>query len=66
MDETALPDDKRARLAVYRYWQSRPVHERMAEVTRLSLAAYGLEEADRPSLRECPWVVLPWPPPAES
>ena len=27
----------------YRYWQSRPVHERMAAVSELSTAAYALK-----------------------
>jgi hypothetical protein len=27
----------------YRYWQSRPVHERMAAVAELSLAMYGIK-----------------------
>ena len=28
----------------YRYWQSRPVHERMTAVAELTRAAYGLKE----------------------
>lgn len=31
----------------YRYWQSRPVHERMDAVAELTLAAYALKEATR-------------------
>jgi hypothetical protein len=31
----------------YRYWQSRPVHERMEAVAELSLAAYGLKDEPR-------------------
>ncbi len=27
-----------------RYWQSRPMHERMARVAELSLALYGLKD----------------------
>jgi hypothetical protein len=27
----------------YRYWQSRPVHERMLAVSELSLAAYAMK-----------------------
>ena len=30
----------------YRYWQSRPVHERMTAVAELSLAAYQMKEPD--------------------
>jgi hypothetical protein len=49
----------------YRYWQSRPVHERMDAVEELNLAAYamkGMESApdvsrlQRPVVRlSCPW-----------
>ena len=31
----------------YRYWQSRPVHERMSAVADLTLAAYALKETTR-------------------
>jgi len=31
----------------YRYWQSRPVHERMSAVAELTLAAYALKEPTR-------------------
>lgn len=36
----------------YRYWQSRPVHERMEEVSRLSSAMYAMksEGTDAPRL----------------
>jgi hypothetical protein len=36
----------------YRYWQSRPVHERMEEVSRLSSAMYATkgEGTDAPRL----------------
>ena len=27
----------------YRYWQSRPVHERMAAVSQITLAAYAMK-----------------------
>jgi hypothetical protein len=30
----------------YRYWQSRPVHERMSAVTELTVAAYKLKDPD--------------------
>ncbi len=49
----------------YRYWQSRPVHERMEAVEEMVLAAYALKgweiEPDvprrqRPFVRlQCPW-----------
>ena len=29
----------------YRYWQSRPVHERMTAVTEITLAAYAMKES---------------------
>ena len=37
----------------YRYWQSRPVHERMEAVAELTLAAYALKGAapDTPRLQ---------------
>jgi len=31
----------------YRYWQSRPVHERMSAVAELSLSAYAMNEPAR-------------------
>jgi hypothetical protein len=47
----------------YRYWQSRPVHERMAAVAELTLAAYELKgmAANAPRLQG-PLVRLqrPW------
>jgi hypothetical protein len=35
----------------YRYWQSRPVHERMEAVAEMTLAAYGLKGAAPDALR---------------
>jgi hypothetical protein len=29
----------------YRYWQSRPVHERMSAVAEITLAAYAMKES---------------------
>jgi len=48
MDETIGKDDgvsdpDEIEAQECRYWQSRPIHERMAEVSRLSSAAYGLK-----------------------
>jgi hypothetical protein len=31
----------------YRYWQNRPVHERMSAVADLTLAAYAMKEPTR-------------------
>ena len=31
----------------YRYWQSRPVHERMSAVAELTLSAYAMKEPAR-------------------
>lgn len=31
----------------YRYWQSRPVHERMSAVVELTLSAYAMKEPGR-------------------
>ena len=49
----------------YRYWRSRPVHERMDAVEEINLAAYGMKgmelEPDVPRLQRpfvslsCPW-----------
>jgi hypothetical protein len=48
----------------YRYWQSRPVHERMDAVEEINLTAYeikGLElQPDVPRLQR-PFVRLPCP-----
>ena len=46
----------------YRYWQSRPVHERMAAVSELTTAAYSLKgmAPDVPRLQG-PVVRLPRP-----
>jgi hypothetical protein len=46
----------------YRYWQSRPVYERMAAVAELTLAAYALKGAtpNVPRLQG-PLVCLPRP-----
>jgi hypothetical protein len=35
----------------YRYWQSRPVHERMEAVTQMTLAACALKGASPDALR---------------
>ena len=32
----------------YRYWQSRPVHERMNAVSEMTLAAYAMKGQDVP------------------
>jgi hypothetical protein len=40
-DSVSNLDEAEAR--EYRYWRSRPVHERMAEVSRLSSAMYGVK-----------------------
>ena len=37
----ADPDEVKAE--EYRYWQSRPVHERMEAVSELSLTMYGIK-----------------------
>jgi hypothetical protein len=46
MDETIRKDDAdldEVKAEEYRYWQSRPMHERMAAVSELSSAKYGLK-----------------------
>ena len=35
----------------YRYWQSRPVHERMSAVAELTLSAYAMKEPARDARR---------------
>jgi len=37
-------DPKAMKAEEYRYWQSRPVHERMSAVSELTLAAYAMKE----------------------
>ena len=47
----------------YRYWQSRPVHERMDAVEEITLATYamkGIDEPDVPRLQR-PLVCLQRP-----
>jgi hypothetical protein len=53
---------KEMKLDEYRYWQSRPVHERMDAVAELTLTAYALKgmAADVPRLQG-PLVRLPRP-----
>ncbi len=36
---------KEKKAAEYRYWQGRPVHERMAAVSEITRTAYSLKEA---------------------
>lgn len=51
----AMKDDE------YRYWQSRPAHERMAAVSELTTLAYSLKGmADVPRLQG-PLIRLPRP-----
>ncbi len=57
MDETtrkheSVSDSDEIKAEEYRYWQSRPVHERMAKVSELSSAKYGLKHdgSDAPRL----------------
>ena len=37
-------DPKEMKADEYRYWQSRPVHERMSAVSEMTLAAYAIKE----------------------
>ncbi len=48
MDETirkhsSATDPDEVKADEYRYWQSRPMHERMEAVAELSLAMYGIK-----------------------
>ena len=46
----------------YRYWQSRPAHERMAAVSEVTTAAYALKGVDTNVFRlQGPVVRLPRP-----
>jgi hypothetical protein len=49
MDKTVRVYDSREEMKAdeYRYWQSRPVHERMSAVAELSLSAYAMKEPAR-------------------
>jgi hypothetical protein len=55
MDKTirVYTSHKEMKADEYRYWQSRPVHERMDAVSEMSLAAYAMKGAapDVPSLQ---------------
>lgn len=64
MDKTVRVFDSFAEMkaAEYRYWRSRPVHERMAAVSEITRAAWSLKEAlpDVPRLQRT-IAVLPRP-----
>jgi hypothetical protein len=47
----------------YRYWQSRPVHERMAAVSELTTAAYALKGIAAPVVPRLQWPVVRLPRP---
>lgn len=42
---------KAMKAAQYEYWQSRPVHERMAAVSELTRSLYAMKDADPDVLR---------------
>jgi hypothetical protein len=42
----------------YRYWQSRPVYERMDAVSELTTAAYALKGMALPDLPRLQWPVV--------
>jgi hypothetical protein len=46
MDKSVRVYDSREEMKAdeYRYWQSRPVHERMSAVAELTLSAYAMKE----------------------
>jgi hypothetical protein len=46
MDKTirVYASQKEIKADEYRYWQSRPVHERMSAVAEITRAAYALKE----------------------
>lgn len=41
----------------YRYWQGRPVHERMSAVSEITLAAYAMKES-APDVRRLQRIVV--------
>ena len=49
MDKSIRVYDSREEMKAdeYRYWQSRPVHERMSAVAELTLTAYTIKEPAR-------------------
>ena len=49
MDKSVRVYDSREEMKAdeYRYWQSRPVHERMSAVAELTLSAYAMKEPAR-------------------
>ncbi len=64
MDKISLTytSHKEMKADEYRYWQSRPVHERMDAVSEITLSAYGLKEpmTDVPRLQRVV-AILPRP-----
>ena len=62
MDKTirVYASHKEMKACEYRYWQSRPVHERMAAVAEITLATYAMKGAapDVPRLQG-PLIRLP-------
>jgi hypothetical protein len=48
MDKTIriFASHKAMKAADYEYWQSRPVHERMAAVSELTLSLYAMKDAN--------------------
>jgi hypothetical protein len=53
VDEQSANTQERAELEEleeYRYWQSRPVHERLARVCELSLELYGMKGQAPPKM----------------
>jgi hypothetical protein len=53
MDKSIRVYDSREEMKAdeYRYWQSRPVHERMSAVAELTLTAYTIKEPARNARR---------------
>jgi hypothetical protein len=53
MDKSIRVYDSREEMNAdeYRYWQSRPVHERMSAVAELTLTAYTIKEPARNARR---------------
>jgi hypothetical protein len=57
MDQTVrvFANLKEMKAEEYRYWQQRPVHERMAAVAEITLSAYGLKGSTNvPRLQRTP------------
>jgi hypothetical protein len=62
MDKTirVFTSHKEMKADEYRYWQSRPAHERLAATSELSLAAYALKNGGKEPSNDVPRLQRPF------